>query len=63
MKRGKFLQHLRKYNCMVKREGKKHTLVVNISNGIMETVPRHREIDNILVKKICRRLKIPVPFQ
>ena len=62
MKRGKFLQYLRKYNCMVKREGKKHTLVVNISNGIMETVPRHREIDNILVKKICRRLKIPVPF-
>ena len=56
------MQHLRRYACFVKREGKSHTLVQNIHNGFKETVPRHAEIDNVLIKKICRRLKIPNPF-
>ena len=56
------MQYLRRYACFVKREGKAHTLVQNVHNGIKETVPRHVEIDNILIKKICKRLKIPDPF-
>ena len=27
--------------------------------GIREPVPRHNEIDNNLVKRICRRLSVP----
>lgn len=54
MKRKQFMQHLRHYGCFVKREGTSHTLVQNINNGIRETVPRHTEIDNVLVKKYVK---------
>ena len=57
------MRHLRRYGCYVKREGARHTLIQNINNGMKETVPRHVEIDNVLVKKICKRLEIPSPFE
>ncbi len=57
------MQYLRRYGCFVKREGSRHTLVQNANNGMRETIPRHIEIDNTLVKKICRRLKIPDPLE
>lgn len=62
MKRKEFMQHLRQYGCFIKREGSSHTLVNNIKNGKIQAVPRHIEIDNFLVKKICDRLEIPKPF-
>jgi len=55
MRRRQLMQHLRRYGCFIKREESKHTLVQNVNNGIRETIPRHIEIDNVLVKKICRR--------
>lgn len=57
------MQHLRRYGCFIKREGGRHTLVQNINNGIKEIIPRHSEIDNVLIKKICKRLEIPSPFE
>jgi hypothetical protein len=63
MKRRQFMRHLRRYRCYVKREGARHTLIQNINNGFRETVPRHVEIDNVLIKKICKRLEIPSPFE
>jgi len=57
------MQHLRRYRCFVKREGTRHTLVQNATNGVRETVPRHIEIDNLLIRKICKRLDIPDPFE
>lgn len=62
MKRKEFMQHLRQHGCFIKREGSSHTLVSNINNGKIQTVPRHIEIENLLVKKICKRLEIPEPF-
>jgi len=56
------MRYLRKNACFTVREGGKHTLVENSKNGIRETVPRHFEIDNVLVKKICRRLRVEKPF-
>ncbi|HRR96051.1 MAG TPA: addiction module toxin, HicA family [Candidatus Ratteibacteria bacterium] len=56
------MRYLNEYGCVVKREGARHTIICNINNGVLETLPRHKEIDNVLIKKICRRLKIPVPF-
>jgi len=44
-----------------KREGAKHSLYMNPINGVVETVPRHVEIDNRLASKICNRLGIPEP--
>jgi mRNA interferase HicA len=59
MKRKEFLLHLRRHGCYLKREGGSHSLYVNPQNGKMEAIPRHREIDNLLVRKICRNLELP----
>ena len=59
MKRSSLLQHLRKHGCHLKREGSGHSLWANPRTGAVETVPRHAEISNILVRKICRRLSVP----
>jgi len=60
MKRHEFLRHLRYYGCILKREGSRHSLYQNPVNGMVEAVPRHVEIDNKLVEKICKNLEIPV---
>jgi mRNA interferase HicA len=59
MKRSALLQHLRKHGCVLKREGSSHSLWINPANGAVEAVPRHTEISNNLVRKICRGLVIP----
>jgi hypothetical protein len=46
----------------LKEKGRVTLWFKNIHNGIKETVPRYVEIDNVLVQKTCRRLKIPNPF-
>ncbi len=61
MKRRKLLRHLEKYGCQFLREGKKHTVYFNPSNMKVSTVPRHEEIVDALVRKICKDLEIPVP--
>ncbi len=63
MKRNEFLRHLRFHGCILKREGRKHTLYQNPSNGVVEAVPRHIEIEHKLVEKICKRLEIPLPWR
>jgi mRNA interferase HicA len=57
MKREALLRH----GCVVRREGKEHTIWENPRNGHGEAVPRHVELGNILAKYICRRLAIPDP--
>ena len=59
MKRLKLMKHLRRYGCYLKREGARHSLWANPDNGIIEAVPRHSELPDKLVKKICKRLGIP----
>jgi mRNA interferase HicA len=61
MKRETLLRHLRRYGCVLLREGKEHTLWVNPQTGHTEAVPRHVEISNLLAKRICRKLSIPDP--
>ena len=61
MKRHELLRHLRVNGCILKREGAKHSLYMNPLKGVVETVPRHVEIDNRLAEKICNRLGIPEP--
>jgi len=63
MKRHELLRHLRLYGCILKREGTRHSLYMNPANGVVETIPRHVEIDNRLARKICNRLQIPDPGQ
>lgn len=58
MKRNELLAYLSKQGCEFLREGKKHTVYFNSQNFKTSTVPRHREIDNSLARKICRDLGI-----
>ena len=59
MKRQTLLRHLRRHSCYLKREGGSHSLWMNPSTGAVETVPRHTEIPDKLVRKICKGLGIP----
>ena len=59
MKRSSLLQHLRRHGCYLKREGKSHSLWCNPLTGTVEAIPRHIEIPNKLVRKICRNLSVP----
>jgi mRNA interferase HicA len=59
VKRGDLLRHLRQHGCYLKREGASHSLWSNPNTGHVEAIPRHTEIANNLVKKICRALSVP----
>ena len=61
MKRKDLVKHLEKNSCLFRREGGNHTVDRNTKSGIMTSVPRHREIKENLVKKICDDLGIPQP--
>jgi len=61
MKREGLLRHLRRYGCILRREGKEHALWENPQTGHAEAVPRHSEISNLLARRICRKLSIPDP--
>ena len=61
MKRVDLIRHLEAHGCRFFREGGNHTVYLNPANRKVSTVPRHREIDEFLVRKICRDLEIPRP--
>ena len=61
MKRIDLVRHLESHGCELLREGSKHKLYINPSNEQTSAVPRHREINDFLARKICRDLGIPQP--
>lgn len=61
MKRKKIIRHLENNGCEFLREGANHTVYVNRLEKKISTVPRHREIDENLTKKICKDLAIIKP--
>jgi predicted RNA binding protein YcfA (HicA-like mRNA interferase family) len=61
VKRRDFIRHLEKSGCEFFREGGSHSVYINRSKSKSSTVPRHREINDFLVKKICKDLEIPAP--
>ncbi|MCH8089825.1 MAG: type II toxin-antitoxin system HicA family toxin [Chloroflexi bacterium] len=61
MKRRDLISHLMKEGCILHREGAKHSVFLNLDNGHLTTVPRHRNIEILLARKICRQLDLPVP--
>jgi predicted RNA binding protein YcfA (HicA-like mRNA interferase family) len=58
MKRLELIRHLEQHGCALLREGAKHSVYVNRANGKASTVPRHREINDFLARKICRDLEV-----
>lgn len=61
MKRRDLEKHLREHGCELFREGANHTVFWNPMRKKVSTVPRHREINDRLVRRICRDLEIPGP--
>lgn len=60
MKRRDLERHLREHGAILLREGGNHSYW-GFSPGRSTAVPRHREIDFALVRKICKDLDIPAP--
>ena len=61
MKRRDFIRHLEARGCEWLREGGNHTVYVNRAAQKTSAVPRHREINDFLARKICRDLQVPEP--
>lgn len=61
MKRIDLIRHLEAHGCEFLREGGNHTVYVNRKARKTSSIPRHREINEYLVKKICRDLEVPEP--
>ena len=55
------LRHLAEHGCTLLREGSRHSVYVNRQAGKASTVPRHREINDFLARKICKDLEIDPP--
>jgi len=61
MKRLDLIRHLEAHGCCLLREGGRHSIYVNAANNQTSAVPRHREINDFLCRKICRDLGIEEP--
>ena len=58
MKRVDLLRYLSERGCELLREGGRHSVYVNRRTGKSSTVPRHREINELLAKKIFKDLEV-----
>ena len=61
MKRKDLLRHLEQNGCRLLREGSRHTVYINRKDKKVSTVPRHREINDFLCRKICKDLGAALP--
>jgi mRNA interferase HicA len=58
VKRIDLVRHLEAQGCQLLREGARHSVYVNRAVGKATAVPRHREINDFLARKICRDLDV-----
>jgi len=56
MKRLVLVSRLEEMGCVQLRHGSRHDIYHNPVTGYSEPVPRHREINDILAKRIIARL-------
>uniref|UniRef100_Q022C9 YcfA family protein n=1 Tax=Solibacter usitatus (strain Ellin6076) TaxID=234267 RepID=Q022C9_SOLUE len=60
MKRN-LIRHLEQHGCEFLREGGNHTVYVNREAGRSSAIPRHRDVNEFLARKICGDLLVPRP--
>ncbi len=60
MKRSALIKHIEKHGCQLLREGANHAIYINPKSQKQTAVGRNQELDNLLCKKICKQLEIPV---
>ncbi|MCB1231593.1 MAG: type II toxin-antitoxin system HicA family toxin [Verrucomicrobiae bacterium] len=56
MKRRDLISQIEKLGCVLIRYGAKHDIYQNTSTGMIQPVPRHREINERLAQNILRKL-------
>lgn len=61
MKRQELIRHIEAHGCYLLRDRGKHSVYVNPANTQTSAVPRHREINDFLARKICRDPGVPEP--
>ncbi|HME71623.1 MAG TPA: type II toxin-antitoxin system HicA family toxin [Myxococcota bacterium] len=61
MKRRDLVRHLESQGCELLREGARHPVYVNRRTRNASAVPRPRELNEHLARKICRDLEVPPP--
>jgi len=61
VKRTDLIRHLESHGCEFLREGGNHTVYVNRRVRKSSSIPRHRDINDLLARKVCRDLEIPPP--
>jgi predicted RNA binding protein YcfA (HicA-like mRNA interferase family) len=62
LKRNDLIRYLKTHGCEFLREGGNHSIYIKRPAGAVSAVPRHREINEHLARKICRDLEVPDPF-
>ncbi|MBK1642671.1 addiction module toxin, HicA family [Chromatium okenii] len=58
MKRSAILRYLRSQGCELLREGGSHSWWWNPNQNKRSSIPRHNEIKDVLVVKICKDLGV-----
>jgi len=53
MKRKELLRYLEENGCILLREGKNHSVYLNIRKNKVSTVPRHVEINDFLAERFA----------
>tara|TARA_A100001391_G_C4951658_1_gene247360 strand:+ start:429 stop:614 length:186 start_codon:yes stop_codon:yes gene_type:complete len=61
MKRRDLIRHLESHGCELLREGGSHSWWHNPSQNKRSAVPRHREVNDHLARKICNDLGVNKP--
>jgi len=61
MKRLDLIRHIESHGCVLLRQGSNHTIYFNPANNRVTAIPRHREINEFLARKISRDLGILEP--
>lgn len=56
MKRVDLIKKIKKLGATLVRHGSKHDWYENVSTGVVQAVPRHREIDEDLARSIIKKL-------
>jgi len=56
VKRRDLERRLRIAGCYLKRDGGSHALWINPKTGVIEAIPRHKEIKEMLAKKILKNM-------
>jgi mRNA interferase HicA len=61
MKRRDLIKHRHAHGCELQREGGNHTIYVHRGKRTSSSIPRKREINEFLTRRVCRDLQVPEP--